>query len=285
MTSNPGAGMPGDDTTKVALSAMASWPVTTAAALVVKPGAVLETYGDADHVFALASITKLFTAYATMLAVEEGSITLDTPAGPPDSTVRHLLAHTAGYGFAVDANVLAPPAKRRIYSNRGMEVLALAVEAATGIPFSDYVRDGVFQPLGMDTSALAGSAAFAMSSTASDLARFVQELFDPQLLAPATVRDAVTVQFPDMNGAVPGFGMQRPCDWGLGFELKGTKAPHWTGTLVSPRTFGHFGGSGTFLWVDPDRQLACIVLTDRRFDTWAPPLWSTLSDQVVRTHG
>jgi CubicO group peptidase (beta-lactamase class C family) len=43
-----------------------------------------------------------------------------------------------------------------------------------------------------------------------------------------------------------------PNDWGLGFELRDTKEPHWTGTRNSPRTYGHFGGSGSFLWLDPE---------------------------------
>jgi CubicO group peptidase (beta-lactamase class C family) len=268
-----------------ALGTMADWDVPHASGLVLRPGVICEQYGDLDRPYALASITKLFTAYATLLSLEEGVLTLDSPAGPEGSTVRHLLAHAAGYGFASDAKVLAEPAKRRIYSNRGMEVLSEAVETATGIPFADYVREGVFEPLGMTASSLDGSAAFAMRSTARDLQRFVEELFQPRLLAPETAAMAKTVQFPGLTGAVPGFGMQRPCDWGLGFELRGTKSPHWTGTLVSSDTYGHFGGSGTFLWVDPERRLACIALTDRRFDTWAPHLWSALSDQVVRTYG
>jgi CubicO group peptidase (beta-lactamase class C family) len=268
-----------------ALSTIADWDVPNATALVLRPGLTCEHYGDLDRVYELASITKLFTSYATLLAIEEGVLTLDTMAGPPGATVRHLLAHTAGYGFTSDAKVLAQPGVRRIYSNRGMEVLADAVATATGIAFNDYVRDGVFEPLGLTASTLDGSAAFAMSSTANDLQRFVEELFHPRLLATETAANAKVVQFAGLNGAVPGFGMQRPCDWGLGFEIKGTKSPHWTGTLVSPRTYGHFGGSGTFVWVDPHRELACILLTDRRFGDWAPPLWSALSDEVVRTYG
>lgn len=267
------------------LDAIADWDVPHAAALILRPGLVVESIGDLDRVFELASITKLFTSYATLLAIEEGSLSLDDPAGPPGSTVRHLLAHTAGYGFTSDAGILATPGRRRIYSNAGMEVLASAVAEATGIAFEDYVRDGVLGPLGMHMSDARGSAAWAMKSTANDLRKFVEELFHPQLLALKTLQDALCVQFPGLNGIVPGFGSHRPCDWGLGFELRSAKHPHWTGTLASPRTFGHFGGSGTFVWVDPERALACIVLTDRRFDTWAPPLWTALSDDVVRSYG
>jgi CubicO group peptidase (beta-lactamase class C family) len=47
------------------------------------------------------------------------------------------------------------------------------------------------------------------------------------------------------------------------------------------RTFGHFGGSGTFLWVDPDRRLALAVLTDFEFGQWALDAWPRLSDAVI----
>ena len=66
--------------------------------------------------------------------------------------------------------------------------------------------------------------------------------------------------------------------------LRGSKSPHWTGSHNSPRTFGHFGGSGTFLWVDPDAQLALGVLTDKDFDDWsdeAKQVWPALSDAVL----
>ena len=61
------------------------------------------------------------------------------------------------------------------------------------------------------------------------------------------------MQFPGLVGVLPDVGRMDPNDWGLGVELRDAKTPHWTGARNSPRTFGHFGGSGTFLWVDPER--------------------------------
>ena len=87
--------------------------------------------------------------------------------------------------------------------------------------------------------------------------------------------------FPGLAGVLPDFGRFDPMDWGLGFELKDGKEGHWSGTLTSPRTFGHFGGSGTFLWVDPDRALSLVVLTDREFGEWSKTAWPALSDAVV----
>jgi CubicO group peptidase (beta-lactamase class C family) len=89
------------------------------------------------------------------------------------------------------------------------------------------------------------------------------------------------VAFPGLVGVLPGYGRMEPNDWGLGFELRDTKEPHWTGRRNSPRTFGHFGQSGSFLWVDPEAGLACACLSDRRFGDWAKKAWPRLSDAVV----
>ncbi len=99
--------------------------------------------------------------------------------------------------------------------------------------------------------------------------RFAAELLNPVLVSPQIFDEATRVQFPRLNGIVPGYGMFKPNDWGLGFELRGEKNPHWTGTGNSPRTFGHFGQSGTFLWVDPEIDTACVILTNRAFGEWA----------------
>ena len=110
----------------------------------------------------------------------------------------------------------------------------------------------------------------------------MRELLAPTLIAPETLAEATSVQFPGLAGVIPDLGRFDPNDWGLGFELKGSKQPHFSGTLTSPRTFGHWGGSGTFVWVDPERDLALGVLTDLDFGDWAKEAWPRLSDAVVR---
>jgi CubicO group peptidase (beta-lactamase class C family) len=117
-----------------------------------------------------------------------------------------------------------------------------------------------------------------------DLARFAAELQAPTLVHRATLDDAVTVAFPGLDGILPGFGRQSPNDWGLGVEIRGHKSPHWTATTGSPRTFGHFGQSGSFLWVDPDADLACCCLSDRPFGPWAATAWAQLADAVLAEH-
>lgn len=263
-----------------ALRGIDGWPVDAAAAAVVDADGTAVVHGDAGRVFELASVTKLLTAVGVLLAVEEGAVELDSPAGPPGATVRHLLAHASGLAFD-EPRVRARPGERRIYSSAGYEALAELVSEATGIGFADYLDEGVFAPLGMRSTELHGPAGHGARSTADDLARFAAELQRPTLLAPATLREATTVQFPDLDGLLPGYGTQRPNDWGLGFELRGHKSPHWTGAANSPRTFGHFGQAGTLLWVDPAAGAACVALTDRAFGDWAKPLWPALADAVV----
>jgi CubicO group peptidase (beta-lactamase class C family) len=267
-----------------ALEALSDWPVTTAAAAVVGPSGVLGSAGDDGHRFALASVTKPLVARAAQVAIEEGVVDLDTPAGPPGSTVRHLLAHTAGYSMN-SPDTISEPGKRRVYSNYGFQTLAETVQAASGIEFGQYLAEAVFEPLAMADTSLDGGAAvagFGGTSTVADLAAFCGELLRPSLVSKEMHDAAIDVQFPGLAGVLPGFGSQRPNDWGLGFEIRDAKSPHWTGSANSGATFGHFGQSGTFLWVDPVADLALVVLTDRKFGDWAYPLWPALSDEVLR---
>lgn len=238
------------------------------------------TEGDAERVFPLASVTKPLVAYAVLVAVEEGAIELDQPAGPPGSTVRHLLAHTSGLAFDTTV-IMAEPGARRIYSSAGFEVLARFVADQTGIAFEDYLHDAVFEPLGMKSSDLDGSAGHGAQSTVADLLSFAGELLDPVLLTKHTLGEATSVQFPGRDGVLPGYGSQRPNDWGLGFEIRDRKTPHWTGAANSPRTYGHFGQTGTFLWVDPVPGVACVALADQNFGHWSRAAWPPLSDAVI----
>ncbi len=270
-----------------ALDVLDDWPVPTVAAAVVGPSGVLDSHGDTRRRFALASVTKPLAARAAQVAVEEGAVALDTGAGPPESTVRHLLAHTAGYEMT-SAKVIAKPGTRRIYSNHGFAVLAEVLERETSIAFDAYLAESVLEPLGMADTSLDGGAAaagYGATSTVDDLVAFAGDLLVPATVSEQMHDDATTVQFPGLNGVLPGFGVQRPNDWGLGFEIRDGKSPHWTGGANSARTYGHFGQSGTFLWVDPVAELALVVLTDRKFGEWAHSVMPALSDEVLREFG
>jgi CubicO group peptidase (beta-lactamase class C family) len=274
---------------------VADWPVERVAAGVTDASATLATAGDPGWQVRTASVSKLLVGLAALVAVEEGAIELDEPAGPPGATVRHLLAHASGLAFdaAGEANrnhgdqdrVLAAPGARRIYSNVGIERFAEHLAIRTGIVFADYLHQAVLEPLAMADTSLAGSPAHGVVSTVPDLLRFARELLRPSLVAPATLAEATTAQFPELGGVLPAIGRFDPNPWGLIFELRDGKDPHWTGRRNSDRTFGHFGGTGTFLWIDPAVALGCVALTDREFGPWALAVWPPFSDAVLADYG
>ena len=247
---------------------------------VLTPDGIARVEGDTTAPLPWASLTKPCTAIAVLIAVEDGSLSLDDAAGPPGSTLRHLLAHASGYDFDSDA-VLAPPATRRIYSNTGYVRAAELLVASTAIDFDTYLREAVLDPLGCTRTTLQGTAAAGLVGPLDDLLRVAAELLRPTLLAPETATLMRTVAFPGLGGILPGFGVQEPNDWALGPELRGHKSPHWTGTRSSPETFGHFGGGGGFVWVDPAVDAACASLSDRPFGDWAVAAWPVLSDEVL----
>jgi CubicO group peptidase (beta-lactamase class C family) len=262
-----------------ALEQIDGWPAPHAAVAVVSPDGVVASRGERDRSFRWASVTKLLACYALLVALEEGIVELDDPAGPEGSTVRHLAAHASG--LPLDAGPpIGRPGQRRVYSNQGIERLAGAIERAAEMPFRDYLHDAVTGPLGFEHHLL-GSPASGFSGTLDELAALAGECLAPRLVAAETLAEATSVQFPGLAGVLPGFGRQEPNDWGLGFELRAEKSPHWTGSRNSPGTFGHFGLAGSFLWVDPERRLALCCLCDLDFGDWAKQLWPRLSDDVL----
>jgi len=264
-----------------ALELVGAWPVHNVAAGYLTVDGTPLTTGDAHRRFPLASLTKLLAAMAALVAVEEGSIGLDEPAVTmPEATVRHLLAHTSGLPFEGEVPI-GRPGGRRIYSNTGIERLAAHLADRTGIPFATYLAEAVFEPLDMGCELGERSPAAGAVGSLLDVLALGRELLAPTLISPTTLAEATSVQYPGLSGVVPGIGHMDPCDWGLGFELRDAKSPHWTGAGNAPGTFGHFGGSGTFLWVDPVAGVACAALTDRTFGGWALEAWPAFADAVL----
>lgn len=263
-----------------ALRQVEAWGAEQVAAAVVSPDdGIVDWVGDEGHEFAWASVTKLVTALAALVALEEGVVELGEPAGPAGSTVRHLLAHASGLPLD-GATPISRPGERRIYSNAGFEVLAETLATRADMPFEEYLTSAVFEPLDF-SGELRGSPAAGIFGTLLDLCDLARELARPTLVAEETLAEATAVVFPGLMGVLPGFGRMEPNDWGLGFELRGGKRPHWTGERNSPRTFGHFGRAGTFLWVDPVARVALACLSTREFGDWAKAAWPALSDAVL----
>ena len=229
-------------TVMAALDAIADWPVPAAAAAVVGPSGVLAGYGDTARLFRLASVTKPLVARAAQVAVEEGVLDLDTPAGPPGATVRHLLAHASGLSMQ-SAEIQAQPGTRRVYSNYGFQVLAEAIEEHSGIAFDRYLGEAVFRPLRMASARLEGGSAaagFGGITSVEDLTVFAGDLLEPDDgVAPDARRGHQRSSSPGLDGVVPGFRMQRPNDWGTGLKSRTaeSRTGREAGTPPRPRAF------------------------------------------------
>jgi CubicO group peptidase (beta-lactamase class C family) len=266
-----------------ALRAVEDWPAEHVSVGVASTGGSVAVHGDRERVYRWASVTKPVTALACLVAAEEGAIDLDAPAGPPGSAFRHLLAHASGLPLQ-GGSPIAGPGERRIYSDYGFDVLGQALADQAEMPFADYLRAAVLDPLAL-SGRYEGRPGSGLYGSLDDLLAFAAELLAPSLVAAGTLAEATWVQFPGLVGVLPGFGRQEPNDWGLGFELRDGKSPHWTGSRNSPRTFGHFGRSGTFVWVDPQVEVALCCLTDLDFGDWAKTAWPALSDAVLAQLG
>ena len=293
-----------------ALPALAAFdfPVAVMASELKTDGStrVLAEAGEVDEIFPFASVTKPIVAWSALVAVERGLLDLEAPAQPGEArsmagscavpapagscavpapaltgaTVRHLLAHASGIAFDSDA-VLAVPGTRRIYSNRGIEILGERLEEATATPLERWIETTVLEPLGMSSVLVPGSPAHSGEGSARDLAVFARELAAPRLISADSAREATSVVFPGLDGILPGYGRQAPNDFGLGVEVRGRKRPHWTGTTSSPATFGHFGQSGSFIWVDPEARRQAVFLSARPFGRAHAAHWPELSDQIL----
>lgn len=265
------------------LAQVDDWQPDTVAVGVTDPTDTIATHGPVGQVLPVASLTKPLAAYACLVAVQDRVVHLDEPAGPPGTagiTVRHLLAHASGLPPDEDGRGTAPE-QRRIYSNHGYELLGALIADRVGRPFAEHLDLEVLQPLGMTATSLDGSPAHAARSTVTDLLAFARELLEPTLLDADLHALATTVAFPGLDGVLPGYGRQSPNDWGLGLEIRGTKDPHWTGQRFDASTFGHFGRSGSYLWVEPTRRLASVSLADQDFGPWAVEVWPPFSDAIL----
>ena len=259
------------------------WPTAASVVIVTAHGGVAR-HGDQHAVIRLASVTKALVAMSTWVAVEEGSAKLDELVGPPGSTLRHLLSHCSGLNFD-DAQVITRPGSRRIYSNTGWDLAAAHLAEVTGISTAAYLREAILAPLGIESTELHGSPSKDVFGCCADLERVCAELLHPTLVAASTLADATATQLSGLAGILPGVGRFDPLDWGLGVQVNSSASMPWAANKLSDSAFGHFGATGTFLWVDPRAGVAAACLTGKDFGPWALEHWPAFGDAVLDEHG
>ncbi|WP_404436199.1 beta-lactamase family protein [Microbacterium aerolatum] len=252
----------------------------TALVGVTGPEQTLAVQGDPHAALALASVSKPISAWGVLVAVERGLVDLDEPAGPEGSTLLNLLDHTSGLPFEGE-QPQAAPGTRRIYSNAGFDALGAHVSEAVGAPFAEWMAHEVTGPLGMRDIDVTGRPSAGYRASIDDLMRFGREVLRPALI-PVELRDlALMVSRQGLRGVVPGYGSFDDNQWGLGFELKGTKSPHWLSDTMPPETAGHFGGQGSFLFIDRSRDLAAAFLSGVAFGEEHKRIWPPLTQEIV----
>jgi CubicO group peptidase (beta-lactamase class C family) len=309
-----------------------------------------------DTLFAVASITKPFTATAIMLLAERGALAIDQPvqellpefAGPEKEniTLRHFLTHTSGLPEYAEENQeirrrqlgleafvraycrgtpLFVPGTQWSYSNYGFGLAGEIIARLDGRGYHRFVAEEILAPLGMEDSSLQppervwdriawvwlpeephtdherynspyfrklGIPWGGLYTTPEDLAIFAQVFLEhghvqgQRIVSPSAVREMTRNQLDERVGEAQSLGRaRRAASWGLGWDVKGAKAPHHSGSLTSPGTFGHTGSSGSMLWADPALELLCVMIGTRSAESgWADgstPRRALFSDAVV----
>lgn len=251
--------------------------------VIVDKNGVVHAEGATNQDFPFASVTKLLAVYSALIAVDRHMFDLDAPAGPrapKGATIRHLMSHASGLPF--DAGYASQrPERHRVYSNVGIEIMGERFEEEVGVDIQTWADEQVLTPLGIVDVEFDGSPAWGAHGSARCLAELAREFLNPTLLSPELFAEATSNQFAGLDGVVPSYGRHEDNSWGLGFELHGHKKPHWLSELNSPETFGHFGRSGSFLWVDPEIEIATVFLGAEPFNEEHLTKWTDLNGRIV----
>lgn len=291
-----------------------------------------------DAIFLIASITKPVVATAAMQLIERGELSLADRVvdyipefgrnAKNGVEVRHLLTHTSGLPDMLPDNqelrqahatlaqfvertceepLAFPPGRSVQYQSMGFAILGEIIARVSGKSCAQFVKEELFDPIGMHDSSLGAPDAWyegpnaavdrippavvpesqrsgtdwnwnsrywrqlgapwgGMLTTTTDLALFAQFLLrkgvtqrGSRVLSPATIDAATRNQLQFMRDVPDEERRCRP--WGLGWRLNWPAHSANFGDLLGPRTFGHWGATGTVLWIDPDANLFALILT------------------------
>lgn len=289
-----------------------------------------------DTIFDIRSVTKPVTAIGIMILMEEGRLTLNDPVekylpefkttgktqSPPTLIrIHHLLTHTAGLPFfrlpeieditikrdRTLSEVVAflarqepefEPGTQFRYSSGGFAILGRIIEVVSGKPYEQFIRERIFEPLGMKDSfffiptekqhrvasiyrmqngklshweeieaysktAKYPGPEFGMYSTASDLAALCQMMLNGGTFKGKRILSRMSVETMTENHTlnIKSATTQRPAYQGLGWGLSGDPMNDFP--LTSIGSYGHNGAFGAIIWIDPKKGLIRIFLEHR----------------------
>lgn len=286
-----------------------------------------------DALFWIASMSKPITACAVMILRDEGKLSVDDPVAKylPELaglktgdgrsgalTLKHLLTHTSGLSEPTEQEALASrtlaelmphiadkplrflPGERWQYSQAGINALGRIAEVVSGKPLPVFLKERIFDPLGMKDTTFypdAGQQARlaksyrrvdghleetrvksvydwtlgndrypaangGLYSTAADYGRFCRMLLNRGTL------DGTRILSPEAVAAMSSIqsgdlktGFVDGMAWGLGCGV--VRQPQGVTAMLSPGTFGHGGAYGTQAWIDPVRHVAYVLMVQR----------------------
>jgi CubicO group peptidase (beta-lactamase class C family) len=259
-----------------------------------------------DTVFNVGSLSKPVFAYGVLKLVDAGKLKLDEPlapylpkeftAGDPrfnQITARIVLSHRTGFpNWPGDGQPLAihfTPGEKFSYSGSGMVFLQKAVEKITGQALNDYMRQAVFEPLGMKHSSYVweptfennvaighnasgspedlfkadqANAAASLETTSEDYAIFLDAVLAGKGLRPATLQEmekpeiAVDTACSNCVEGTPSGRLSTTIFWGLGFGIE---------KLRQGEDLWHWGDNGVFkafFVVQPATKAGVVYLTN-----------------------
>lgn len=265
---------------------------------------------DLEQSFKWMSVTKVLVSTAfwvqSLPQLDGQILPLDTSVpspAPPGVTLRDLLAHCSGLPFdnphpdgvqdsknqlGMRLGITSPqaatiaPFTKRIYSNYGFEVAASFAATKLAMPWTQWVARTILHPLGMSDTKLVGSPAWGATSPINDLAKLAAELLNPTRtpLSSSDIAGFARPVHPGLRGMLPGYGHHRDNLWGTGVEIHGHKTPHYLPPEFPSEVFGHFGQSGSFIWVDLGAGVAGVFLGGQNFGSIHKSLWPQLNTQM-----
>ncbi len=221
---------------------------------------------------------------------------------PNNVELRKAKASLSEYQkFTNEVDLVHTPGTRVHYQSMGILTLSSIIEVITSIPTSRLLADEIFSPLQMTSTSLGvtddclrstrppvdsmveheeghddwgwnsdywrklGAPWGGLISTSSDLGLFCRHVLrilggEQGVFSISSMRAMTSNQlcgFPNLKA-----GTRAALPWGYGWQLNWPNHPRGFGSILPPSAFGHWGATGTLVWIDPTKSVYGVVLTN-----------------------